>query len=503
VAGSACDNPRVRAPLDPESAASAGSPAEVWDARHRPLTLGLLLTVSFTAFEALAVTTVLPSAVAEIGGLALYGWAFSSFVLASIVGISVGGHSADRSGAAVPFAVGAGLFVAGLLGAGAAPTMALLVAARALQGLGGGALSAVAYATVGSGYGNAARPRMIALLSTAWVMPGLVGPALAGGVADTLGWRWVFLGLAPPTALVAALALGSLRRLGAGAGSGAPDGAPLPDRRLWSVLLAVGAGACLSGLERHGATLEAIVLVLAGVGLALPSLRRLLPAGSLRARAGSPAAVATMAILGFVYFGTEVFVPLGLTEVRGLAATLAGLPLTVAALAWTAGSWLQDREATRRSHRALVGGGLAAILIGVAGVASVLSPAVPTWLTGVAWGVASFGMGVAYSTATLVILERASPGREGEASAALQLASMLGTALGTGVGGALLNAVTRRGLALPAGIAAVDAVMAAVAVMGLVISMRIPKGAREEPSPARRAPERIGPQAPGDVATGD
>jgi MFS family permease len=187
-------------------------------------------------------------------------------------------------------------------------------------------------------------------------------------------------------------------------------------------------------------------------------------------------------------------VPLALTEVRGLAATLAGLPLTVAALAWTAGSWLQDREATRRSHRALVGGGLAAILVGVVGVASVLSPAVPTWHTGVAWGVASFGMGVAYSTATLVILERASPGREGEASAALQLASMLGTALGTGVGGALLNAVTRRGLALPAGIAAVDAVMAAVAVVGLVVSRRIPKGARDDPSPARRAPERIGPQ---------
>jgi MFS family permease len=476
VVVSPCDNPRVQASLEPEVTASGGSPAEVWDRQHRPLTLGLILTISFTAFEALAVTTVLPAAVAEIGGLELYGWAFSGFVLASIVGISVAGHSADRSGTAVPFAVGAILFVAGLLGAGAAPTMPLLVAARAVQGLGGGALSAVAYATVGRGYGSAARPRMIALLSTAWVLPALVGPALAGAVADTLGWRWVFIGLAPPTIVGAALALGPLRRLGAGEGD---DGAATraPDRRLWSVVLAVGTGAFLSGLER-AATLGSVVLVGAGIGTALAALARLLPAGSGHARAGAPAAIATMAILGFTFFGAEAFVPLALTELRGLAATLAGLPLTVAALAWTAGTWLQYREARRRSHRLLIGIGLAAILVGITGIGAILSPAVPTWVAGVAWGIASLGMGIAYSTATLVILERAPAGREGEASAALQLASMLGTALGTGLGGALLNAVTRAGFGLASGIAAVDAVMAAVAALGLLIVRRIRDASR-------------------------
>jgi MFS family permease len=468
----------VAASLDRAAATggAAGGAAEVWDREHRPLTIGLLLTVSFSAFEALAVTTVLPAAVAEIGGLAYYGWAFSGFVLASVIGISFAGHSADRRGAAAPFAAGTALFVAGLLGAGVAPTMPLLVAARVLQGLGGGAISAVAYASVSRGYGSAARPRMIALLSTAWVVPGLAGPAIAGAVADTLGWRWVFFGLAPPTAVAAAFALTSLRRLG-----GRPDGdvsgdASGGDRRMFAFVLASGIGALLSGLDRPDQP-SAVVVAAVGLILAVAAASRLLPAGTLRGRPGAPAAVAVMAILGFSYFGTEAFVPLALMDVRGLGATLAGLPLTVAALAWTAGAWVQEREAPRRSQRVLAGTGLLMIAVGIAGVTAVLWPAVPAWATGVAWGVASFGMGLAYSTAALAILEGGGPGEAGEASAALQLANMLGTAVGTGLGGAVLDAVVETGRPLAAGIGAVDALMTAVALAGLVLARRVPRRA--------------------------
>jgi MFS family permease len=472
-----CENAPVPASLDRDAAAGgAAGAAEVWDRDHRPLTIGLLLTVSFSAFEALAVTTVLPAAVAEIGGLAYYGWAFSGFVLASVIGISFAGHSADRRGAAPPFAVGTALFIAGLLGAGVASTMPLLVAARVLQGLGGGAISAVAYASVSRGYGSAARPRMIALLSTAWVVPGLAGPALAGAVADTLGWRWVFFGLALPTALAAAVAWSSLRRLGAITDGDVPAEAPGGDRRMFAFVLASGIGALLSGLDRPEEP-SAVVVGAVGLILAVAAASRLLPAGSLRGRAGSPAAVGVMAVLGFSYFGTEAFVPLALTDVRGLGATLAGLPLTVAALAWTAGAWVHEREAPRRSHRVLLGAGLALIAAGIAGVTAILWPAVPAWATGVAWGVASFGMGLAYSTAALAILEGGGSSEAGEASAALQLANMLGIAVGTGLGGAVLDAVVQTGRPLATGLLAVDALMAAVALAGLALARRTPRGA--------------------------
>src|SRR3954470_9619202 len=161
------------------------------------LTLGIILTVVGVAFEALAVATVLPAVVADLGGLNLYGWAFSAFLLTQLVGIVVSGLLADERGPALPFALGVILFSAGLIVGGLAPSMPALIAGRALQGLGGGAISSTAYVAIGRGYAEQAKPRMLALTSTAWVVPGLVGPGIAGLMAEALGWRSVFLVLAP------------------------------------------------------------------------------------------------------------------------------------------------------------------------------------------------------------------------------------------------------------------------------------------------------------------
>src|SRR6202046_4342028 len=107
--------------------------------QRRALTVGLLLTVTFVASEALAVVTVMPVVARDLGGFRLYGWAFSAFMLGSVVGIVVAGREADRRGPAIPFVAGLMLFGAGLAVAGLAPSMAVLVAGRALQGIGAGA----------------------------------------------------------------------------------------------------------------------------------------------------------------------------------------------------------------------------------------------------------------------------------------------------------------------------------------------------------------------------
>ena len=179
----------------------------------RLLTIGLLGTVSAAAFESLAVATIMPAAVGEIGGLAYYGWAFSGFMLAQIIGICAAGRLADAGRLTGPFAVGALAFGAGLLAAGLAPSMPAVIAARALQGVGAGVIQSLAYVAVARGYPEHLRPRMLALLSTAWVAPGLIGPALAGAIAEYVGWRWVFLALAPLMLGAAALVVPALRRL--------------------------------------------------------------------------------------------------------------------------------------------------------------------------------------------------------------------------------------------------------------------------------------------------
>src|SRR5712691_4722706 len=188
-------------------------PTGLWSPSYRRLTAGLLLVVAAAAFESLAVATILPLVVRDLGGLALYGWAFSLFILANLLGIALGGSAADRRGPAPPLAAGIGVFLVGLVGGGLAPTMPVLIASRAVQGCGSGLLTAAVYVAIGRRYADPLQARMLASLSSAWVIPGLVGPAAAGLLADPLGWRWVFLGLMPLPLLAALLLWSPLTHL--------------------------------------------------------------------------------------------------------------------------------------------------------------------------------------------------------------------------------------------------------------------------------------------------
>jgi MFS family permease len=424
----------------------------IWQPPLARLTLGLVLVVVATAFEALAVATILPKTTAELGGLAWYGWTFSAFMLANLVGITVGGNATDRHGPARPFLAGTVLFAGGLVVSGLAPSMVLIVGGRTSQGFGAGLLSAVAYAVIARAYAVDLQPRMLATLSSAWVVPALVGPGVAGVIAAHAGWRWVFLGLAPLPALAALLVVPALRELPGDAA--APDGG----RRTRTALqLALGATAALAGLGLQRLWV-ALALVVVGSAVALPALRRLLPDGTLRARAGLPAAVATMGLLNFAFFGTEAFVPLAIVEVRGASVMLTGLSLTAAALTWTAGAWIQVRLATRVAHRLVIVTGLGILGGGIAGTIALLAPGVPTWTAVAAWAIAGLGMGLAFTTTSAAILAAAPPGQEGAASASLQLAQVLGAALATGVGGAIV-AAPFAGAPPARGIGVVDALM--------------------------------------------
>src|ERR1039457_4952106 len=194
---------------------SEGQVRGLWAPQRRALTAGLVLTITFVASEALAVVTVMPVVVRDLGGRGLYGWGVRGFVLGGGVGTPAGGGGAAPRGArGVPAVAGAGLFGSGLARAGLARSMAVLVAGRVLQGLGAGAVPAVAYAVIGRSLTGPLRARMMAVLSTAWVAPGLAGPAASAEVARLFGWRWVFLGLLPIVAVAGALAVPALIRLG-------------------------------------------------------------------------------------------------------------------------------------------------------------------------------------------------------------------------------------------------------------------------------------------------
>jgi MFS family permease len=422
----------------------------------------------------------MPVVARDLGGLRLYGWVFSGFMLGSVVGIVAAGREADRRGPAVPFVAGVLLFGAGLAIAGLAPTMAVLVAGRVLQGIGAGAVPSVAYATIGRSLPETLRPRMMAVLSTAWVAPGLAGPAIAAEVARLFGWRWVFLGLLPVVAVAGSIAVPALVRLGPPAASHARE-----HRLTDGLRTAAGAAVLLAGLSLaagSGAIWAGLALIAAGAAVGLPALRRLVPPGTLTGRPGLPATIASRGLLTFTFFGADAYVTLAVTAVRHRTPVIAGIAVTGATMAWTIGAWVQARLNDTWEGRRLVRTGLLIVLAGIAGMlVLVLIPAVPVAEGLAAWTVAGLGMGLSYAPLSLMMLHKAAPGQEGQASASLNLADVLGTAIGIGAGGAAVAAAAGGDLRM--GVAVAFVITGAVGLLALVFTRRLPAGTTAAPPP--------------------
>ena len=203
--------------------------------------------------------------------------------------------------------------------------------------------------------------------------------------------------------------------------------------------MAAGAGVVLAGLTSRSA-LTGALLVAAGLAIGLIPLRGLLPPGTLTARPGLPVAVLSRALLTFAFFGADTYVPLAITSVRGQSTVVASIAVTAATLAWTAASWVQERKAADWPGRRLIRSGFLIVAAGIACEVAALFPAVPVAVGVAGWAVGGFGIGLAYSPISLIVLGEAKSGQEGAASSSLQLAETLGVALGAGLGGALVAA---------------------------------------------------------------
>ncbi len=215
-----------------------------------------------------------------------------------------------------------------------------------------------------------------------------------------------------------------------------------------------------------------------------PALRRLVPAGTLTARRGLPATILSRGLLTFAFFGADAYVTLSITAVRHRSPLVAGIAVTGATLAWTAGAWVQARLSETWEGRRQVRAGLVIVLAGIAGMILMLQPGVPVAAGLAAWTVAGLGMGLAYSPTSLLMLREAPPGREGWASASLNLADVLGTAIGIGAGGAAVAADA----SLYAGVTVAFAIAAVMAVAALAVTPRLPAGPVGLPRPAAAEP---------------
>jgi MFS family permease len=455
---------------------------ELFSTDYRGLTIGLISTITLVAVESLAIGTVLPLVADELGQLELFGWVYAAFFLGNLIGIVLAGGALDRMPLRRPFAVGLGLFAIGLAIGGLAPSMPVLVAARFVQGLGGGAVSPTAYVAIGRGLPERLQPRMFAMLSAAWVVPGLIGPSIAAVVGELTSWRLVFLGLLPLLAVAGGLALSALGRVPSVVPDAEHAAAAATLRRLPNALLAAaGAGLLVASL-----TLEQFAPAVAGavIGLVLlvPAVGRLTPPGTLRLVRGVPASVFLRGLMTFAFFCGDAYIALLLQTWRSTPATLTGIVFTVTTVAWTAGTWYQARHIEHWGPRRFVALGFGCIALGALLTIPVVVPGVPPELAVVTWILPGVGMGFMYSAVTLVVLRGAAPAEQGSASSALQLSDILGTALGAGVAGAITALGTRAGGdGLGWALAAVLVMAFATAILGVLASGRV--GSLPAPGP--------------------
>ncbi len=428
-------------------AADATAPTGVLRTPYRGVTLGALALVALGAFEAVAVTTAMPAVVAALDGLGLYGIAFGAPLATGIIGMVLAGSWADARGPASPVRAGTALFTAGLLLAGFAPAMPVLVAGRAVQGLGSGILGVAVYVVVGRCYPDALRPRIFAGFAAAWLVPAVVGPAISGLVAEHLGWRWVFLAAAVLAPLAALPVLGHLRarpesRRPAPAKRSAGNG-----RLAWAV--GTGAAASLLHIAGQGPGPAAGALAVTATLLLAVSAPRLMPRGTFHASRGLPSVVALRGLTAAAFLGAEVFLPLVLVRERGLSPSTAGLVLTSGAVGWAAGSWLQGRHPRRTARPMLLRAGTVALAAGIGNAILTVLLHWPTALLVTGWAAAGLGMGIVVPVLSLLMLDLSAPGEEGVNSSALQISEALATTVALAGGGALFALLLERSPTAP------------------------------------------------------
>ena len=412
---------------------------------HLPFAIGAVALVTLGAFENRAVQTILPTVAGELDGLWLYGAASAAPLITFVVSTTVAGLWADRRGPSRVVYAGMGLFVAAELVMGLAPAMVPFVAGRLLGGFAEGLLDVGLTVLIARALPPQLRPKMFATFAAAWVLPSLLGPSVAGFVAETVHWRAVYLlgvALLLPVALFLRPALGS-------PAAQAPEGTPhdaRPGQRLagWAVVVALGLAALTAGaslVTRSGwwGAVGGTVLV-AALAVLVPSLRAVLPAGTLRAARGIPALTALRGVLGAAFGTVGGLLPLMLTQVHGYGPTRAGVSLTITGVFWAAGSQVQGLRVVqaRTGAAARLRVGFALLTVGLAGPVVLSLELVPAWLGLAGWAVAATGIGIVSPTVSTQVLALSSDADQGRNSAASILAPAVTQAAAYALAGAAI-----------------------------------------------------------------
>ena len=447
---------------------------------RRNVTVGLLLGMAVVATEVTVVTTALPTVIGEIRGLELYPWVFSAYLLSSTITVPIYGKLADLYGRKPVFLGGMAVFLLGSVLCGFASSMPLLVAFRALQGLGAGAVMPLVFTIIGDLYPLKDRGSIQGMMSALWGIASLAGPGLGALLTVTFSWRWVFF-VSLPFGLLAAWFIRRFLREDVERRSVHVDyagAAAISAGLLTLLMVALEGGRALpwGSPPMFGLLGLSLALMAAFISIERRAPDPLLPLSLFQLPIVSVASVGNV-LQGAQLFALTAYIPLYVQGVRGESATGAGAVLTPLLLGWALSATAGPRVLLRFGFRptALLGTGL--LLAGSLAL-PFLNAATPAWLITLSMVLLGSGFGPS-NTAFVVAVQSAVPWElRGVATSSTQLFRNLGGSIGVALLGGLLN--SRLQVALPADAIDHDALLnsAARAALGpdAIAALRVALG---------------------------
>lgn len=438
--------------------------------------------VALHAINIYIATTVLPSVVQEIGGLNLYAWNTTLFVVASILGSALTNRALNRTGARGAYQIAIVLFLAGSLLCALAPSMLVMLLGRTIQGFGGGFLFALGYAMIYEVFEKSLWPRAFALVSGMWGVATLVGPAIGGIFADINAWRLAFGFLVPVTLLYAWLIRYALPAEGRDRGAAMP----LPGLQLLlltAAVLAISIGSTDARLSSNliGVTV-AVLLMALFVRRELKGGNVMLPRNALRLHSPLLMLYLTIGLL-VVGMTSETFVPYFLQYLHGQTPLMSGYLAALMAAGWTLAEIWSSGWRGRRITLAIVAGPVI-VLIGMVMLALFIPAQTgQAWLplTAISLGLllVGFGIGIGWPHLLTRVLEVTPQEDKDAAATSISTVQLFATALGAALSGMLANL---GGLNVPGGVAgAISAsqvlfgVLAMAPLLAILSAVRVAK----------------------------
>jgi MFS family permease len=398
------------------------------------------LAVWLHAADSLIVATMLPSIVAEIGGVALVGWSVSLYEIGSIVAGAASALLIMRFGLRTPTSMAAILFGFGCILSAVSPTMPLLLTGRALQGLGGGGLVAMGFVAVGLIFPRRYIARAMAAVSTLWGVSAFAGPLVGGFFVEYATWRWGFAFFA---CQAFALALWIVLRSDAGVTRSTADATEFPVKRLSLLCLAVVLVA-FGGVEVS--ILRTVPSVAAGLVCLIAFLwlderagdTRLLPRRPFDPWRPAGAALLMILSMSMATIAVTAFGPLLVTAIHGVSALTAGYIVACSSIGWTVMAVLVS-GLPERFDRLMIALGMTVVTLSILGFLHAV-PNGPVWLIAVFAAMEGGGFGMAWTFILRRTMGLAGADEVQRISGAIPTIQRLGYALGAAYVGIVANA---------------------------------------------------------------